>query len=102
MARPGGFVLAAVKYCKVSVLIMEYPISVNNDGVNFKPEKMEQEKMYHCIFKDKAMLVFKDSQDVLNCYEVEDVELVDRIRKCGPDDDLEEIFHEYLKSHTNH
>ena len=102
MARPGGFVLAAVKYCKVSVLIMEYPISVNNDGVNFKPEKMEQEKMYHCIFKDKAMLVFKDSQDVLNCYEVEDVELVDRIRKCGPDDDLEEIFHEYLTGHTNH
>ena len=102
MVRLNEFVLAAIKYCKVSVLIMEYPISVNNDGVNFKPAKMEQEKMYHCIFKDKVMLVFKDSQDVLNCYEVEEAELVDRIRKCGPDDDLEEIFHEYLENHTNH
>ena len=81
---------------------MDYPVTATKDGVNFKPEMMEREKMYHCIFKDKVMLVFKDSQDVLNCYEVEEVGLVDKIRKCGPDDDLEGIFHEYLKTHTNH
>ena len=51
---------------------MEYPVSVDENGVNFKPEKMEKEKLYHCIFKDKAMLVFKDSQDVMNCYEIEE------------------------------
>ena len=76
---------------------MDYPLSVDDNGVNLKPEKMEKEKLYHCIFKNKAMLIFKDSQDVLNCYEIEEKDLVDKIRKCNNDDDLEKIFEEYLK-----
>lgn len=77
---------------------MEHPISANKNGLNLKPEKMEREKLYHCIFKDKAMLVFKDSQDVLNCYEVEETGLVEQIRKCKTADELEKIFDEYLKN----
>ncbi len=77
---------------------MEHPISANENGLNLKPEKMEREKLYHCIFKDKAMLVFKDSQDVLNCYEVEETGLVEQIRKCKTADELEKIFDEYLKN----
>ena len=50
---------------------MDYPVSADENGVNFNPDKMEKEKLYHCIFKNKAMLVFKDSQDVMNCYEIE-------------------------------
>ena len=75
---------------------MESPVSADENGVNLKPEKMEQEKLYHCIFKNKVMLIFKDSQDVLNCYEIEEADLVDKIRKCGNDDDLEKIFDDYL------
>ena len=76
---------------------MGYPVSVDENGVNFKPEKMEKEKLYHCIFKDKAMLVFKDSQDVMNCYEIEEPVLVEQIRNCSDDDDLEKLFEDYLK-----
>ena len=76
---------------------MDYPVSVNEDGVNLKPEKMEKEKLYHCIFKNKAILVFKDSQDVLNCYEIEQEDLVDKIRKSTNDDDLEKLFEGYVK-----
>ncbi|MEX0861298.1 hypothetical protein [Nitrosopumilus sp.] len=79
---------------------MEWPISVDENGMNLKPEKMEKEKLYHCIFKNKAMLVFKDSQDVLNCYEIEEQDLVEKIRKCGNDDDLEKLFDDYLKGKT--
>jgi len=79
---------------------MDSPVSADENGVNLKPEKMEREKLYHCIFKNKAMLVFKDSQDVLNCYEVEEPDLVDKIRKCDNDDDLEKIFDDYLKGKT--
>lgn len=79
---------------------MEYPVSADENGVNLKPEKMEKEKLYHCIFKNKVMLVFKDSQDVLNCYEIEEVDLVDKIRKCSDDDDLEKIFDDYLKGNA--
>ena len=76
---------------------MDYPLSVDENGVNLKPEKMEREKLYHCIFKNKAMLIFKDSQDVLNCYEIEESELVEKIKKCTSDDDLEKLFEDYVK-----
>ncbi|MFQ5782054.1 MAG: hypothetical protein ACE5GR_03240 [Nitrosopumilus sp.] len=76
---------------------MDYPLSVDENGVNLKPEKMEKEKLYHCIFKNKAMLIFKDSQDVLNCYEIEEENLVEQIKKCNNDDELEKIFEEYVK-----
>ena len=76
---------------------MDYPLSVDDNGVNLKPEKMEKEKLYHCIFKKKAMLIFKDSQDVLNCYEIEEEELVEKIKNCTNDDDLEKLFEDYVK-----
>ena len=76
---------------------MDYPISVDENGVKIKPEKMEKEKLYHCIFKEKAMLVFKDSQDVMNCYEIEEKDLVEKINQIGNDNDLEKLFDDYLK-----
>ena len=76
---------------------MDYPVSVDENGLKLKPENMEKEKLYHCIFQNKAMLVFKDSQDVLNCYEIEEPELVEKIGRCGNDDDLEKLFNDYLK-----
>ena len=76
----------------------DYPVSVDENGVKIKPEKMETEKLYHCIFKEKVMLVFKDSQDVMNCYEIEEKDLVEKIKKINNDDDLEKLFDEYLKS----
>ena len=79
------------------MLFMDSPLSVDENGINFKPEKMEKEKIYHCIFKNKAMLGFKDSQDVLNCYEVEDANLVEKIQQCIDSDDLEKFFDIYLK-----
>jgi len=76
---------------------MDYPVSADENGVNLKPEKMEKEKLYHCIFKNKAMLVFKDSQDILNCYEIEQEDLVEKIRKASNEDDLEKLLEDYLK-----
>ncbi len=76
---------------------MDYPVSADENGVNLKPEKMEKEKLYHCIFKNKAFLIFKDLQDVLNCYEIEEEDLVEQIRKCTDDDELEKLFEDYIK-----
>ena len=76
---------------------MDSPVSADENGVNLKPEKMEKEKLYHCIFKNKAFLIFKDSQDVLNCYEIEQEDLVEQIRKCDNDDELEKLFNDYVK-----
>ena len=76
---------------------MDYPLSSDENGVNLKPEKMEQEKLYHCIFKNKAILVFKDTQNVLNCYEIEQQDLVEKIKQCNNSENLEKIFEEYMK-----
>ncbi len=76
---------------------MDYPVSADENGVNLKPEKMEKEKLYHCIFKNKAFLIFKDSQDVLNCYEIEEEDLVEQIQKCTDDDELEKLFEGYIQ-----
>jgi len=76
---------------------MDYPVSADENGLNLKLEKMEKEKLYHCIFKNKAFLIFKDSQDVLNCYEIEQEDLVEQIRKCDNDSELEKLFEDYIK-----
>ncbi len=76
---------------------MDYPVSADENGVNLKPEKMEKEKLYHCIFKNKAFLIFKDSQEILNCYEIEEEDLVEQIRKCTTDDELEKLFEGYIQ-----
>ncbi len=76
---------------------MGYPVSADENGLNLKLEKMEKEKLYHCIFKNKAFLIFKDSQDILNCYEIEQEDLVEQIRKCNNDSELEKLFEDYIK-----
>jgi len=58
---------------------------------------MEKEKLYHCIFHDKVLLVYKDSQDFLNCYEIEEKELVDKIKECSKNDEIEKIFKDYIE-----
>ncbi len=77
---------------------MDYPVTVDENGLNLKPENMEIEKLYHCIFKDKLMLVFKDSQEMLNCYEIEEKELVEKI-KSSEGNDVEDLIQNYLNEH---
>jgi hypothetical protein len=76
---------------------VDYPITVNADGINIKPEQMEKERLYHCVFKNKVLLVYKDSQDFLNCYEIEEEDLVNQIKNSKNDEEIEVIFENYVK-----
>lgn len=76
---------------------MDYPVTVDEKGVKFIPEKMEKEKLYHCIFKEKVLLIYKDSQDILNCYEIEEKELVEKIKNCSEKDEIEKILEDYVE-----
>jgi hypothetical protein len=73
------------------------PITAGDNGIKIKPELMEKEKLYHCIFQDKVFLVYKDSQDILNCYEIEEKELVEKVKQNSDNDTLEKIFDEYIE-----
>ncbi len=76
---------------------MSYPLTSEKDGIKMKPELMEIDKLYHCIFQDKVMLVFKDNMEMLHCYEIEEKELVDKVKTCSNPDDIEKIFEDYIK-----
>ena len=80
----------------MNVKTMTNPIIVNNDGVNFKPELMEKEKLYHCIFNNKIILAYKDHQDFLNCYEIEEPDLVKKI-KSDSSQNIDAILEEYIE-----
>ena len=71
-------------------------ITANDDGVKLKPEIMKNEKLYHCIFKDKIILAFKDHQDFLNCFEIEEPKIVNEI-KSTDEKNIEKILEEYIE-----
>ena len=76
--------------------IMTQPLVANNDGVNVKPELMEKEKLYYCIFNEKIILAYKDQQEFLNCYEIEEPELVQKITS-QDHENIDSILEDYIK-----
>jgi len=82
---------------------LDYPVSAEPEGVKIKPEKMEIDKLYHCIFQDKILLFFKDQNDMLNCYEIDEKELVDSIKQSSSPDEVENILQKFVeKENLNH
>ena len=82
---------------------MDYPVIAEPEGVKIKPEKMETDKLYHCIFQDKVLLFYKDEQDILNCYEIEEKEIVDSIKNTASPEEVEKILQKYIeKQNLNH
>lgn len=61
---------------------MDRPISVDDGGLKIKPELMKQDRIYHCVYENRALLFFLDEQKFLNCYEIDEPELVDIIKQC--------------------
>ncbi len=76
---------------------MDAPVRAAEGGVRFDPERMEAEKIYHCVFGGKLLLVFKDAQEFVHCYEVEEPELVKRA-EAAPPGRIEEILQEYVNT----
>ena len=81
---------------------MDYPVITEPEGVKIKPEKMEIDKLYHCIYKDRVLLFFKDQSDMLNCYEIDEKELVDSIKQSSTSD-VEKVLQKFIeKENLNH
>jgi hypothetical protein len=72
---------------------LEYPVTVRSDGVILKPEKMIINQLYHCIFEDKVFLFYKDEEELLHCYEVENSAAVKEI--AANPSDVETILKKY-------
>ena len=75
---------------------MSYPLSSEKDGIKIRPDKMQPETLYHCIFHNKIMLVYKDQNEILNCYEIDEAEIVSKVKESN-EDDIEKILEEYIE-----
>ena len=75
---------------------MTYPLSSGKDGIKIQPDKMQPEILYHCIYQNKVMLVYKDHNEILNCYEIDDTEIVSKVKEAS-DVDIEKILEEYIE-----
>ena len=74
---------------------MNYPVTAGPEGIKIQPENMQVEKFYYCIFEEKVMLFFKDRNDLLNCYEIEEKEIVEEVKKSNSED-IESILQKYI------
>ena len=82
---------------------MGYPVVAESEGIKLKPELMEIVKLYYCIFQDKVMLFFKDQNELLNCYEIEDKEIVETVKKSSSTEDIENVLQKFIdKENVNH
>jgi len=75
---------------------MDYPITVESDGVKIKSEKMEVDKMYYCIYQEKILLFYKEQNEMLNCYEIEEKDIVEEVKQ-SKSEDIEKILQQYIE-----
>lgn len=57
----------------------DYPVVAGQDGIKLKTEKMVADHLYHCVYDRKVFLFYKDENDILHCYEVENPDAVREI-----------------------
>lgn len=78
---------------------MEEAVIVDEEGPKIRPEMMKSERIYHCIYDGKILLFFLDEQGFLNCYEIDDADLVERIKESK---DVEKVLTEYAEKLPDH
>ncbi len=61
---------------------MERAVSAGEGGMKVRPELMETDTLYHCIAGGRLMLVYRDAQEIMHCYEVDDESLLKAVRSC--------------------
>jgi hypothetical protein len=71
----------------------DYPVVAGHDGIKLKTEKMAADRLYHCIYDNKAFLFYKDEEGLLHCYEVENPEAVREI--AANPSEIETILRKY-------
>jgi len=63
------------------MVLLEYPVISEKDGIKIKPENMIVDKMYYCIFENKVYIFYKDEENLTHCYEIDDSPVVQEIIK---------------------
>ena len=75
---------------------MDYPVVVESDGVKIRSEKMEIDKLYYCLYQEKILLFYKEKNEMLNCYEITEKDVIDEVKQ-SQSDDIENILQRYIE-----
>lgn len=60
----------------------ELPVLLDEDNkIKIRPELMITENLYPILFENSLFLFFKDENELINCYEVTEKELVEKAQK---------------------
>ena len=73
-------------------------VKSSKDGIIIKSEEMEKDKIYTCIHDGKVFLFFKNELGLLNCYEVQDEAIAEKIKATPDSDSVKKILEELIKS----
>lgn len=71
----------------------DYPVVTGEDGIKLKTEKMVADQLYHCVYDGKVFLFYKDENELLHCYEVENPDAVREI--AANPSEIESILKKY-------
>jgi len=58
---------------------LDSPVTIQPDGIKLQTEKMKPDELYHCLFEGRVFLFFKDHEELLHCYEVQDPVAIEEI-----------------------
>ena len=78
---------------------MDYPIVVESEGVKIRSEKMEVDKLYYCLYQEKILLFYKEKNEMLNCYEITEKDVIDEVKR-SQSEDIENILQRYVEKNN--
>lgn len=71
---------------------------ITDNGIKLNPDKMVKEELYYCIYEDHVFLFFKDKEDILYCYEISDIDTINKIKQTP--DNINEILNKLANDQT--
>jgi hypothetical protein len=72
---------------------LEYPIQAQEKGIKINPELMVIDKLYYCIYDNSVFIFYKDQEEIMHCYQVENSSAASEIM--DDPDNLEQILRKY-------
>jgi hypothetical protein len=75
---------------------VDYPIVVEPEGVKIRSDKMEVDKLYYCIYQEKILLFYKEQNEMLNCYEIAEKDVLEEVKQ-SKSEDIEKILQKYIE-----
>ena len=72
---------------------------VESEGVKIKAEKMEIDKLYYCVYQEKILLFYKEKNEMLNCYEITEKDVIEEVKQ-AQSEDIENVLQKYVEKNN--